>query len=177
MQAMEGRVRLLGIIGLLAILTGIGAGVFFFGGYYNIAATEADSPPVAAALIRVRTASIDHHATARPPAGYDAPAMVQQGAVAFAARGCANCHGGPGVDWAKFSEGLNPGPPDLKEVAPKLSAREIFWVVKNGIRMTGMPSFGTIGAKDDEVWKITAFVKALPKVTPAEYAGWTAAKP
>lgn len=169
--------RLLGVIGFLAIVAGIAAGVFFIGGFYNIAATEPDPAPVAAALVRVRTASISHHATDQPPAGFGDPAMVQQGAVAFAAHGCANCHGGPGVGWAKFSEGLNPGPPDLKEVAPALAPSEVFWVVKNGIRMTGMPSFGMIGVKDDELWKIAAFVKALPKVTPADYATWTAAKP
>jgi mono/diheme cytochrome c family protein len=169
--------RLLGVIGFLAIVAGIAAGVFFFGGFFSVAATWADPAPVAAALVRVRTASIDHHATDTPPANFNDAAMVQQGAVAYAARGCANCHGGPGVGWAKFSEGLNPGPPDLKEAAPGLAPREVFWVVKNGIRMTGMPSFGMIGAKDDELWKIAAFVKALPKVTDAEYAGWTAAKP
>ena len=169
--------RPLGVIGFLAIVAGIAAGAFFFGGFFNVAASQADPAPIAAALIRVRTASIDHHATDRQPAGFGDPAMVQQGAVAYAARGCANCHGGPGVGWAKFSEGLNPGPPDLKETAPKLAPREVFWVVKHGIRMTGMPSFGMIGAKDDEVWKIAAFVKALPKVTPAEYTTWTAAKP
>jgi len=174
---MEGRMRLLGVIGFLAIAVGIAAGVFFFGGFYNIAATETDPAPVAAALVRVRTASIDHHATDRPPAGFGGPEMVQQGAAAFAARGCANCHGGPGVEWAKFSEGLNPSPPDLNEVGPELAPREVFWVVKNGIRMTGMPSFGAIGVTDDELWKIAAFVKALPQVTPADYAAWTAAKP
>jgi hypothetical protein len=45
------------------------------------------------------------------------PAIVQAGAQAFSARGCVNCHGGPGVKWAKFSEGLHPDPPDLKEIA------------------------------------------------------------
>lgn len=148
--------------------------MFFFGGFFSVAANWADPPPLAAALVRVRTASIDHHATDRPPANFGDAAMVRQGAAAFARQGCANCHGGPGVGWAKFSEGLNPSPPDLKEVAPELAPREVFWVVKNGIRMTGMPSFGMIGVKDDELWQIAAFVKALPKVTPAEYAEWTA---
>jgi mono/diheme cytochrome c family protein len=169
--------RLLGVIGFLAIVAVIAAGVFFFGGFFSVAANWTDPAPVAAALVRVRTASIDHHATEMPPANFNDAATVRQGAVAYAARGCANCHGGPGVGWAKFSEGLNPGPPDLKEAAAELAPREVFWVVKNGIRMTGMPSFGMIGVKDDELWKIAAFVKALPKVTDADYAGWTAAKP
>ena len=49
-----------------------------------------------------------------------------------------------GVKWLKFSEGLHPDPPDLKEVAGGLSA-ELFWVIKNGINMTGMPSFAQAG--------------------------------
>ena len=67
---------------------------------------------------------------------------MQAGAKAFAARGCANCHGAPGVAWAKFSEGLRPDPPDLKDIAGELEPRELFYVIKNGINMTGMPSFG-----------------------------------
>ncbi len=59
--------------------------------------------------------------------------------------GCVNCHGGPGAQWRKFSEGLNPDPPDLKEIVGDIQPRELFWVVKNGIKMTGMPSFGAIG--------------------------------
>ena len=64
-----------------------------------------------------------------------------------------------GRGWAKFSEGLNPGPPDLKDVVGGLEPRELFWVVKNGIKMTGMPSFGAIGVPDEEIWSIVAFLE------------------
>ena len=126
-------------------------------------------------LIRVRTASIDRHAGGTSPLKLDDPAVVRDGARAFARHGCANCHGAPGVEWAKFSEGLNPDPPDLKEAVAGAEPARIFWVVKNGIRMTGMPSFGKAGAADSEIWQITAFVKALPKVSEADYKAWTAA--
>ena len=43
----------------------------------------------------------------------------------------------PGVNWAKFSEGLHPDPPDLKDVVGELSPAQLFWVIKNGINMTG----------------------------------------
>ena len=91
----------------------------------------------------------------------------------FAEAGCANCHGAPGVDWAKFAEGLNPSPPDLKETAAARPPAEIFWIVKNGIRMTGMPGFGGLGAEDAEFWAIAAFVKKLPDVTEAQFKDWT----
>jgi mono/diheme cytochrome c family protein len=166
--------RILAAIGILAILAIIGAAVFFFGGYYNIAATEEDPAIVASALFHVRQASIAHHAPAAPPMSLDDPAVVQAGARAFATRGCVNCHGGPGVKWAKFSEGLRPGPPDLKEVVGGLSAPELFWIIKNGINMTGMPSFGATGVPDQEIWSIAAFLKKLPSVSDQDYKTWTA---
>src|SRR5262249_47196411 len=85
-----------------------------------------------------------------------------------------NCHGGPGVEWQKFSEGLRPDPPDLKELAPQRDPRQLFWVIKHGIKMTGMPSFGAIEVPDREIWTIAAFVKKLPNVSEADYKPWTA---
>ena len=134
--------RFLAAIGALAIIVAIGAAVFFFGGFFNVSAVEPDPKPVAWALQKVRTASIDRHAKDTPTVSLEDATVVQAGAKAFAARGCGNCHGGPGVAWAKFSEGLRPDPPDLKDIAGELEPRELFYVIKNGINMTGMPSFG-----------------------------------
>src|SRR3954469_12778824 len=100
--------RLLALIGALAIVVGIAALVFFFGGYFNVAATNAEPAPVSWALIKVRLASVDRNATEPPPSGYDTAEQVQAGAKAYMARGCTTCHGGPGVEWQKFSEGLRP---------------------------------------------------------------------
>jgi Cytochrome C oxidase, cbb3-type, subunit III len=79
----------------------------------------------------------------------------------------------PGVDWAKFSEGMHPGPPDLKELANETSPQELSWVIKNGINMTGMPSFGAIDVPDQEIWSIVAFVKKLPTVSDEDFKTWT----
>jgi hypothetical protein len=87
-----------------------------------------------------------------------------------------HCHGAPGVEWSKFSEGLNPGPPDLKDVVDD-PPQDIFWVIKNGIKMTGMPSFGKIEVPDQEIWSIVAFVKKLPTISEDDYKAWTAAAP
>ena len=166
--------RLLAMIGALAIVFGIGCAAFFFGGYYNVAGTAEDPAAVTWALTKVRVASIGRHATDNPPASFGDNAMVQAGAKAYASNGCANCHGAPGVMWLKYSEGLHPDPPDLKKVAGNLSPAQLFWIIKNGINMTGMPSFELAGAKDDEIWAIAAFVKKLPVVSDADYKSWTA---
>ena len=167
--------RFLAAIGALAIAFAIGCAVFFFGGFYSVAGTAEDPAAVTWALTKVRTASIDRHANDSPPAAFGETAMVQAGAKAYASFGCANCHGAPGVKWLKYSEGLHPDPPDLKKVAGDLSPAQLFWIIKNGINMTGMPSFALAGAKDEEIWQIVAFLKKLPTVSEADYKSWTAA--
>ncbi len=169
--------RFLALIGFLAIVLGIAAAVFFFGGFYSVAGTKPDPGIVAWALTRVRNASIDRHAIEGPTLALDDPAVVRAGARSFATRGCVSCHGAPGAAWAKFSEGLRPDPPDLKALANQLEPRQIFWVVKNGINMTGMPSFGRVGMDDEEIWSIVAFVKKLPQVSDADFKAWSAGAP
>jgi mono/diheme cytochrome c family protein len=166
-------VRFLAFIGVLAIGVAVAAGVFFFGGFYSVAANDADPALVDRMLIQVRQASIARHAN--DPAPTEDASTVEAGARAYATRGCVNCHGvPPGADWAKWAEGLRPDPADLKEISGERRPAELFWVIKNGIKMTGMPGFGVSGVSDDEIWKIVAFVKKWPSVTPEDYKAWTA---
>jgi hypothetical protein len=166
--------RFMSYIGALAILIAIVAAVYFFAGFYNAAATASEPEFVASLLRRIRIASIERHAVEKPPISIDDQAMIERGARAYAVRGCTNCHGGPGVMRAKFSNGLRPRPRDLKDVANEFDPAQIFWAVRNGIRMTGMPGFNLIEASDQELWTITAFVKRLPGVSEDNYKTWTA---
>ena len=167
--------QLLALIGALAILFAIGAAIAFFGGFYSVAENEDDPAFVSWALARVRAASVARQATETPPASLDDPAMVKAGARAYATIGCVNCHGGPpDANWAKWSEGLKPVPADLKVMAKERTPSELFWVIKHGIKMTGMPSFGLAGASDQQIWTIVAFIKNLPAMSDEEYKTWTA---
>jgi mono/diheme cytochrome c family protein len=165
--------RILAAIGAFAVVGAIGAAVFFFGGFYSVAGTAGDPSIVQWALVQVRTASINRHADDQPPATLNDSAKIQDGARAFAAIGCVSCHGAPGVNWAKFSEGLHPDPPDLKELVNNRTPSQLFWVIKNGINMTGMPSFTLAGAKDEDLWSIVAFLKKLPNISEADYKAWS----
>ena len=164
--------RILAGIGALAIVITVGTAVFFFGGFFNVTASEPDPEIVNWVLNRVRTASIDRHAGLASPIDLDNPEVVRAGARAFSERGCTNCHGAPGVKWQKFSEGLNPSPPDLKEIAQEDEPGELFWVVKNGIKMTGMPSFGASGMDENEIWSIVAFIRKLPNTSETDFKAW-----
>jgi len=166
--------RFLALIGALAIVVAIGAAGYFFGGFYDVAATQEDPAVVKWALVQTRTASIARHATATAPRSLGEAGSVEAGARAFLARGCVHCHGAPGVTWSKFSEGLRPGPPGLADVVPRRSPAELFWVIKHGINMTGMPSFAAAGVPDAEIWQIVAFLQKLPGVKEADFKTWTA---
>jgi mono/diheme cytochrome c family protein len=169
--------RILAVIGALAIVIAVVAAGYFLGGFYDIAANTDNPKPVDWALIQTRQASIERHAETKPPIKLDDAGLIREGARSYSEHGCANCHGAPGAEWAKFSEGLNPGPPDLKDVVKDITPAELFWVIRNGIRMTGMPSFAKAGVADDEIWKIVAFVKKLPDVKDADYKAWTSSAP
>ena len=80
---------------------------------------------------------------------------------------CVMCHGAPGVAGAELSKGLNPFAPSLGKEENDTPDGELFWVIKHGIRMTPMPSFGTTHT-DEEIWKIVAFIRHLPDLTAQE---------
>src|SRR5262249_59094966 len=88
----------LAFIGLLAIICVIAAAAFFFGGFYNVAATAEDPGFVNSALVHVRLASIRRHATDTPPMSLDDAATVQAGARALSRRGRVNRPGRPRPD-------------------------------------------------------------------------------
>ena len=77
---------------------------------------------------------------------------------------CVQCHGAPGVKTAEFAVGLEPAPPNLSDEANDWTDGQLFWIVKHGIRMTGMPAFGSTHS-DDDIWKIVAFVRQLDHLT------------
>jgi len=93
--------------------------------------------------------------------------QTKEGALDFSEM-CVGCHGAPGEERGEIGKGLNPSPPSLAEVVPSWSSAEIFWILKNGIRMTGMPAFGPTHS-NDRLWSIVAFVKQLPKMTADDY--------
>jgi mono/diheme cytochrome c family protein len=82
---------------------------------------------------------------------------------------CVGCHGAPGIEPAELAKGLHPGAPELWKDSEDMTDGELFWTVRQGVRMTGMPAFGPTHS-DEEIWKIVAFVRHLPQLTAEEKA-------
>jgi cytochrome c553 len=77
---------------------------------------------------------------------------------------CSGCHGAPGQKPFLGAADMNPPPPDLADVVSQRTPNELFWVVKNGIRMTGMPAWGPTHS-DTQIWDLVAFMKRLPELS------------
>ena len=79
---------------------------------------------------------------------------------------CAICHANDGSGKTQINAGLYPPAPDLRENDTQgLSDGELFYIIKNGIRFTGMPGWG---GEDEENWKLVLFIRHLPKINAKE---------
>ena len=153
------------LFGFALLLVG-GAGVVW-GGLFNTAAIV----PPGALERRVARFALDRSVHRRAPKATSPLRLdpeVLRGGLAHYKGMCVSCHGAPGVDASEAGEGLNPPATDLSlgRVQERTDG-ELFWIVQGGIRMTGMPAFGPTH-KDEEIWKIVAFVRRLPALSPEE---------
>jgi mono/diheme cytochrome c family protein len=82
---------------------------------------------------------------------------------------CAICHGNDGSCDTMMGSGLYPKPPDLRLAeTQKLSDGELFWIIENGVRFTGMPAFSTRHSSPEDSWKLVLFIRHLPQLTAEE---------
>ncbi len=161
----------LAVIGLVATTATVGAGVVGATGAYSVAATDPHTRPVAWALRRAMEASVREHAEdVELPAGVDVrdPELAAL-AIGHYSVACASCHGAPGRERAPWMV-LYPEPESLTraDVVDRWSDRELYWIIKHGIKDTGMIALGPTHEEED-LWAVTAFVRQLPSMPKAEY--------
>lgn len=156
------------LIAVIVLLAAAAAG-FAYSGIFDVSAAVAEPQWRARLFETVKDRSIDRRAAelpAAPPLGD--PQLVRTGLLHFNEM-CVVCHGAPGVPKSEIGMGLNPDPPDLAHEGAEQSPVRLFWVLKNGIKMTGMPAFGMTHT-DEQLWAMVAFLKQLPKINPEQYA-------
>jgi mono/diheme cytochrome c family protein len=151
------------VFGVLILEAFVGL-IVVFSGLYNVAASRPHSKLAYWLLGATMERSVEHHAGGVRPPGQ---ASVVEGASHFAQM-CVLCHGGPGVERSEIGQGLNPLAPDLSEEGAEWSLEEVYWVVKHGIKMTGMPAFVATHS-EEQLWAMAYFVKQLPQLAPEQY--------
>jgi mono/diheme cytochrome c family protein len=160
--------RSLGIV----ILTFIGLAIIgllvVFSGFYNISARVPHWDITLWLLNTARDRSISFHAAEVKMPNLDSKETLKLGLNHFHAT-CRRCHGAPGYPSEEFARGLFPAPPSF---SPQLLARrndsERYWIIQNGIKMTGMPAFGNDHGKKD-IAAMIALINRLPDISKNAY--------
>ncbi|MEK6805771.1 MAG: cytochrome c [Pseudomonadota bacterium] len=169
---------LLTILLTLLAATVIAAGLIHSGGLTNFAADEPHPPMINGVIEYVRERFIAARSEDLELPDLHDPQRIADGGAHYVPM-CAGCHLGPGTQDTEIRRGLYPQPPNLAQPTGHkaghdhsdmaVSAKRQFWIVKHGIKMTGMPAWGATH-DDDAIWGLVAFLQKLPEMSPEEFA-------
>lgn len=158
----------------VAVAAAIGAAAFVWSGLYSVAATREHFQFVYSILETAMRQSVQRSARqVQVPPDLEAAVRVQRGAACFRDH-CVQCHGAPGVAQGPIGRGMQPLPGPLVDAQLRWQPRELYWITRHGIRMSGMPAWEFRLAEED-LWALVAFVNRLPSMGPADYAAVTQA--
>lgn len=160
---------LITVVVFLVLAAGAGA-VFVWFGFYDISARVPhwDTTLEAIEVLRDRSIIVHSRSITATPMGDPA-----KGARLYH-EACHHCHGGPGISAEPFSQGLYPAPANLLsgKIQEEWKSTQLYWIVENGIKLTGMPAFESTYDKE-EIAAVIAFLRRLPKISPTDYQQMT----
>ncbi|WP_447979999.1 c-type cytochrome [Candidatus Nitrospira bockiana] len=153
---------------LFLVLAGMTGALLISAGAYNVSAAIPHTEIVQWLFATVRDRSIAVRSDDHQAPRLDDRERIKAGLRSYHDM-CRVCHGAPGEEPTPIRQGLNPQPPKLDaQRTQRRDEGELFWIIKNGIRMTGMPAFGKTH-KDEDLWSLVAFIRHLPAVRPEQY--------
>jgi mono/diheme cytochrome c family protein len=156
------------IVALAAVaLAAALAGAALLGGLYDISATDQHLAPTYWAIDAASRRSVKLRARSIEPPKLDEPARIERGLALYRDH-CVQCHGAPGVAPHPFALGMTPAAANLVDTARSWAPAEIYWTVRNGFKMTGMPAW-RFRLSEEEMWDVVSFVATMPRISPAEY--------
>ncbi|MCY1287297.1 Cytochrome C oxidase, cbb3-type, subunit III [compost metagenome] len=141
------------------------AGAYF--GLVNVGADDPHLPAVHAFLAMARERSIEVRSRDIPVPDLSDEALIRSGAGNYNAM-CIGCHLAPGVAQTELSQALYPAPPNLARNGADGNPAATFWVIKHGIKASGMPAWGK-SMSDEYIWGMVAFLKVLPELDAQRY--------
>ena len=169
---------LLTIVLTLLTAAAIAAGMIHGGGLTNFAADEPHAELINGVIAFTRERFIAARSENIEVPDLDDPQQIADGAAHYVPM-CSGCHLGPGTQDTEIRRGLYPQPPNLAQPSGhkgghdhsdmQTAAKRQFWIIKHGIKMTGMPAWGATH-DDDAIWGLVAFLQKLPEMSPEEFA-------
>lgn len=142
--------------------------LFLWGGLFNVSAREPHWSATTRLMGAVRDRSVAVHSNNISLDQIDNSKYLSDGLEHFHDM-CRLCHGAPGYSQSEFAKGLYPNPPELaSKPVQNRSDVEIYWIIDNGIKMTGMPAFGETHNKE-AILGMMAVLRRLPSLSTDEY--------
>lgn len=166
---MKVRLRTLGI---LLLLSAAAADGFIYFGIYNIAANVQHTAPVYSLLEYSMRKSVKLRSDDIKVPDLDDEQRIRNGLRHYRMH-CLQCHGAPGISPDGAGFGMTPEPANLVATARDWAPAELYWVIRNGIKMTGMPAW-EYRMSEQEIWDVVAFIERMPRLSPQEYEAWSA---
>ncbi|MEZ6132909.1 MAG: c-type cytochrome [Planctomycetaceae bacterium] len=152
---------------ILAAIAAIGGLLVMVSGIVPIAASGGHWPVTRWGLEFSMSRSVATHSANIAVPDLSDRSLIIKGAGHFET-GCVQCHGGPSRGPNPIAAALMPTPPLLADAVTAWEANELFYIVKHGVKLTGMPAWPAQD-RDDEVWAVVAFLKILPDMQNDEY--------
>jgi len=159
-------------IGLTAALAAVAV---VYSGAYDISATRQHWQATHSLLEIAMRQSVRRQAKSIEEPALDDVQMARRGAASYQDK-CVQCHGAPGVAQSDIGLGMQPLPGPLVDARKHWRPRELYWVVRHGIKMTGMPAW-QYRLADEEIWDLVAFMQRLPQLDAVQYAQWVRTAP
>jgi len=152
-------------LALVGLIIGLG---LVYSGIINVAATYPHSALTKLVLHTAMKQSVRYHAS-----DIQVPQLNQESQILNGFRHyremCMGCHLAPGIASSEIRKGLIPKPPRLQETVETWTSAELFWIIKNGVRMTAMPAWGA-SHNDEKIWEMVAFLETIPDMTKAQFS-------
>jgi mono/diheme cytochrome c family protein len=151
---------------ILALVLAV-ALLFTYSGAYNVAALSSGG-----GIVDWWAGTTMDHSVRAHASGISVPDLADSALVALGFDHykdmCITCHGSPAGGMSEAGMGLNPKAPELSEAARDWTPAELYWIIKNGVKMTGMPAFAPTHS-ERELWALVAFLQKLKTMTPDQY--------
>jgi len=132
-------------------------------GWYNVSAQSQHWSGVYKLLEYAKRQSVRQRAGDVSTPDFD-DTMSRLGAVTYRAR-CQLCHGAPGVAPETLGLSMQPVPGPLTAASTKWQPKELYWIIANGIKMSGMPAW-QYHLSERQMWEVVAYLDAMPRMAP-----------
>ena len=151
----------------IAVILPLGAFAFVKSGIYNVGASHPHTKFTTWLTHETMIHSVHRRAGKIAPPQWTSAAQLVAGFCTYETH-CVACHGAAGVARQQWVGGLEPHPPDLLDVTQRFTAPQLFWIVKTGTKMTGMPAWRD-SLSDREIWNVVAWLEASRNLQPQTY--------